>query len=337
MLNSLQILRAVAAWMVVLHHFTQIFVDLQRDSWLVIFFWNYGALGVDLFFIISGFVIYYTTAGKSVPPGHFMLHRLGRILPAYWLFTLLAALLVYAFDDLIPLTKLEPGFLLKSLLFLPAANPSGIGLYPLLTVGWTLNFEMMFYLIFCLSLFLPERYRLFGVALGIVFVQMGLSELGGSFAFYSSKLIYEFLIGIVVAVLYRAGWIERINLPLAIAMGIASLVLIAAKEYGYAYFKIGIPLIVIAAISQENHFWRLKRMSVLGDWSYSTYLCHALVLSIIYRAASAWQLNPHNALAAACIVIVLISWLSYTIIERNISALIKQKLQTRQNLAFRVS
>lgn len=337
MLNSLQTLRAIAAWMVVLHHFAQIFFNFEEGSWFVIFFANYGVLGVDLFFIISGFVIYHSTARKTVTPGHFMLHRVGRIVPAYWLFTLLTALIVYSFDGLIRLTELDPWFLLKSMFFLPAANPSGIGLYPLLTVGWTLNYEMAFYLVFCLSLFLPKHYRLVGVTLGIVCIQMGLSRLGGAFAFYSGKLMFEFLIGIAVAVMYSRGWVQRINLSLAIGMMIVSFFFIAAKEYGFAYFKIGIPLIVIAAISQEKWFQGLSFMRALGDWSYSTYLSHVLVLSIAYRVSLVWQLNPYLALSAACIVIMLVSWLSFTIVERNISALIKQKLQTRQNLAFRLS
>ncbi len=337
MLNSLQTLRAIAAWLVVLHHFAQIFFNFEEANWFVIFFANYGVLGVDLFFIISGFVIYHATARKTVTPGHFMLHRVARIVPAYWLFTLLTALLVYSFDGLIRLTELEPWFLLKSMFFLPAANPSGIGLYPLLTVGWTLNYEMVFYLVFCLSLFLPKHYRLIGITLGIVCIQMGLSRLGGAFAFYSGKLMFQFLIGIAVGVMYSRGWVQRVSLPLAIGMIIVSCLIIAAKEYGFAYFKIGISLIVIAAISQEKWFQRLRFMRALGDWSYSTYLSHVLVLSIAYRASMVWQLNPYLALSAACIVIMLVSWLSFTIVERNISALIKQKLQARQKLAFRLS
>lgn len=337
MLNSLQILRAIAAWMVVLHHFAQIFFNFEEESRFVIFFANYGVLGVDLFFIISGFVMYHATARKTVTPGHFMLHRVARIVPAYWLFTLLTALLVYSFDGLIRLAELEPLFLIKSMFFLPATNPSGIGLYPLLTVGWTLNYEMAFYLVFCLSLFLPKHYRLVGITFGIVCIQMGLPRLGGAFAFYSGKLMFEFLIGIAIGIMYSRGWVQRVSLRLAMGMMIVSFLFIAAKEYGFAYFKIGIPLIVIAAISQEKWFQRLSFMRALGDWSYSTYLSHVLVLSIAHRASLVWQVNPYLALSAACIVIMLVSWLSFTIVERNISALIKQKLQMREKLAFRLS
>jgi len=337
MLNSLQILRAIAAWIVVLHHFGQIFFNFQGGDRFIQFFSNYGMLGVDLFFIISGFVIYYTTASKSVTPSHFMLLRLARIVPAYWLFTLLTALLVYSFDNVIPLTKLELGFLLKSMFFLPAANPSGIGLYPLLTVGWTLNFEMMFYLVFSLTLFLPRRYRLLGVFLGILLVQMGLSRLGGAFSFYSSKLMFEFLIGVAVGVMYDKGWIQRINPVLALGMTSASIILILGKEYGFAYFKLGIPLVVIAAISQEKLFRQLMFTRALGDWSYSTYLCHTLVLTIVYQASILWGLHTYVALIAASAAVVLISWLSFTIVERNVSTAIKQKLQGSRTLTLRPS
>ena len=117
--------------------------------------------------------------------------------------------------------------------------------------------------------------------------------------------------------------------------GCAAIMFIATKEHDFAYFKMGIPLIVIAAISQEKRFQRFRLVGSLGDWSYSTYLCHAIVLSIAYRATLVWQWDPYFSLGAACLAIVLISWLSFTIVERNISLLIKQKLQTSRVLGFR--
>jgi peptidoglycan/LPS O-acetylase OafA/YrhL len=128
--------------------------------------------------------------------------------------------------------------------------------------------------------------------------------------------MFEFLIGMAVGVIYSRGWVQRVSLSLAIGMIIVSFFFIAAKEYRFAYFKIVIPLIVIAAIFQEKRFQRLSFMRALGDWSYYTYLYHVLVLSIAYRVSLVSQLNPYLALSAVCIVIMMVSWLSFTIVER---------------------
>ena len=117
MLNSIQILRALAAWLVVGHHYIQIFYSSNVSGVIPVTLHNYGALGVDLFFIISGFVIYASTSNKPITPGAFVQNRLARIAPAYWLFTLItAAVLLYA-PGSIPLTAFDSLFLLKSMFF----------------------------------------------------------------------------------------------------------------------------------------------------------------------------------------------------------------------------
>ncbi|RBH42304.1 acyltransferase, partial [Pseudomonas sp. MWU13-2860] len=94
MLISVQALRALAAWTVVCHHFMQIFFDFKARGPVGQFFIDKGAVGVDIFFVISGLVIFLSTEGKALPPARFLLYRLFRIVPAYWLYTLLMALLV---------------------------------------------------------------------------------------------------------------------------------------------------------------------------------------------------------------------------------------------------
>ncbi len=99
MLYSLQALRAFAAWVVVCHHFMQIFFDFHATGPVGQLLTDRGAVGVDIFFVISGLVIYLSTCDKPVEPRQFLLNRVLRIVPAYWFYTALMALLLLAFSQ----------------------------------------------------------------------------------------------------------------------------------------------------------------------------------------------------------------------------------------------
>jgi exopolysaccharide production protein ExoZ len=126
-LKSIQILRAAAALGVLLDH---------AGRWLdVAPIVDIGAAGVDLFFVISGFIMVYTSErlfGQTGAPQRFLARRIIRIVPLYWTLTAFAALVLFGFG---PNT-------LGSYLFIPTHRG------PILTVGWTLNYEMMFYSLF---------------------------------------------------------------------------------------------------------------------------------------------------------------------------------------------
>ena len=337
MLNSIQLLRAIAAWMVVFYHVMQIYFGLNGDGWFSVFFSKYGSIGVDIFFVISGFVIYNSTYGKNISPTHFMMNRLIRIVPAYWIYTLLTALLVYYYKGLIPFTQLGRGFLVDSLLFIPSMNPSGIGLYPLLTVGWSLNYEMAFYLVFSLALVASERYRLLAICGGIVILQAGLPKLSNEFAFYSENFVYEFLCGVLVCVLHNKGWLKKINFPLAVMIFCIAIAVMTTKEglppHGWLHtgnylYTIGIPCAVIVAVvlSQETYIPNLNLLVQMGNWSYATYLSHVIVLSAAYRTTQIWQISPFVSISAACMAILAISYLSFVFIESRASLYLKNKL-----------
>lgn len=96
MLYSLQALRAFAAWVVVCHHFMQIFFDFHATGPIGQLLTDRGAVGVDIFFVISGLVIYLSTRDKTIEPRQFLLNRVLRIVPAYWFYTALMAALLLA-------------------------------------------------------------------------------------------------------------------------------------------------------------------------------------------------------------------------------------------------
>jgi exopolysaccharide production protein ExoZ len=120
-----------------------------------------GAAGVDLFFIISGFIIVYASEplfGKPAGPQVFFLRRLIRIAPLYWTVTAFFIVLFLAspngFAATIAASNTSIGAIIASFMFLPFARPDGT-MFPLHSVGWTLNYEVFFYVIFEALLFYP--------------------------------------------------------------------------------------------------------------------------------------------------------------------------------------
>jgi exopolysaccharide production protein ExoZ len=145
-LNSIQYLRAVAAVMVPYHHararLPGIYEVLPNPL---------GGAGVDLFFVISGFIMVITTAGRGSRPGDFMLRRIARIVPSYWFYTTALALFIVAMPGVLNLSVTLPHYL-ESIFFVPHVSRDNQlsfctgerSLQPLLQPGWTLNFEMFF-------------------------------------------------------------------------------------------------------------------------------------------------------------------------------------------------
>lgn len=328
MLISLQALRAVAAWLVVCHHVMQVFFDFKADSPIGQFFVHKGAIGVDIFFVISGFVIYLSTAGKDIQAGRFLLNRIMRIVPAYWLYSLLMAAIILYAQQLTPGQTFELRHLILSLLFIPAENPGGYGLYPTLNVGWTLNYEMFFYLVIALSLVGPQRLRPLLIAVTLALVSTLLAHQEWLSGFYRNSIVYEFLFGVAIGIAYRRGWIGQGTwLPLLILA--ASMALVLHLDASSRLLNWGVPsaFIVIACISLEPWFARVKPLKMLGDCSYSVYLVHVIVLYTGWYLYERFGLDEYWVIAACMPTILLISWASYQLIERRLFFRIRRWLE----------
>ena len=336
MLSSIQILRAMAAWAVVFHHYMQIFHGFESSNFLARFFSEYGLLGVDLFFIISGFVIYNSVSGNNVSPASFAIQRVARIAPAYWIFTSVIAVLAANFENLIPRTEFEIEHFAKSLFFIPAYSPTGIGLLPTLSVGWTLNYEMLFYGVFGISLFFPKKALPPVLCILVATIQIVASHSDGAFSFYGRPLIYDFLIGIVVSMAFRSGLVEKITPVMAITLIFTSLYVMAISgAISHSPIKAGIPLAVIfaATISQERFLKGLRFLTHLGNWSYSTYLVHIIVICIILKAFSTYNLYEPIALFLTIAFTLILSWVSYRFLEKPVSLLFKRPTNTSSRLS----
>ncbi|MFF7706743.1 acyltransferase family protein [Pseudomonas sp. NPDC007930] len=320
MLISIQALRALAAWTVVCHHFMQIFFDFHPQGPIGEFFSTRGQVGVDLFFVISGLVIYLSTHDKPQPPRRFLLNRALRIVPAYWFYTALMGLLLISAGAYMPHGEVSwPTFLL-SLLFIPAENPGGYGLYPTLNVGWTLNYEMFFYLVFSLVFLVPRRFRPLLVA-GVLFVIVeGVTHWGGLSRFYANNIVYEFVLGIGLGVAWRRGWV-RSGRYWPLALIVLGAVTIYRLEPNNRLLDWGLPcaLIVLGCLALEPWFQHSRWLKALGDRSYSVYLVHLLVLYAGYFMTQQWGVGPYWVFFGFCVpAIACVSWLSYELLEKRL-------------------
>jgi exopolysaccharide production protein ExoZ len=317
-LFSVQYLRAVAALMVAYLHLLEQAPDHYR---LVLFpetVLAYGRLkaGVDIFFVISGFIMLVTS--RKMSPRQFAVRRIIRIVPMYWLITLSFAAMVWIQPVFFPRTVQNLEYLVKSLLFIPFVNAGYDGnTLPLLAPGWTLNFEMYFYAIFAIILFAKPRYRL--LLNGLVFIGLLLTreftDLSNNtvIAFYTRPQIFEFWCGMLIgeAYLKRILQIRPSLCFAAVAIGFLALlfnwhvvspITDPWSDTTLAYL-IPAALIVLGTVAYESTVRsdKPKRLlTLLGDASYSIYLCHPLLLGAV-RAFWRWLFGSAEGEAMAFI------------------------------------
>ncbi len=180
-LDEIQVLRAIAVIFVFFEHIAAI---------------NHGAFGVDIFFVISGFVIVYSTVSDAK---HFLLKRVLKIVPLYWGTTLCIFVFVTIFPSLFRSTIVSVDFLFKSLIFIPFEIEPGI-VQPILRIGWTLNYELFFYIIFFLAMKISYQYRgLIACSALILLVFLGnlLHFNSVVLRFYTNPILLEFVYGMI--------------------------------------------------------------------------------------------------------------------------------------------
>ena len=294
-LSSLQALRGLAALAVVLHHVLRaVTINLPANFGLAPspllshpILVDLGAMGVDLFFVLSGFLMIYISLpyqqGKK-STGDFLVNRLIRVWPLYAVVTIGVCCLIYytkpdggADFDLAPLRML-------SVFFVPSFNQTGL-LQPILGVGWTLNYEVFFYLVFAAAILIQKKRLLAsstilvagGYAIGAL-LPPG-SVLG---AFLFNSVILEFLLGAAIASAYLKGMLAARHAYLWLAAGLIALALFAPipVDEGFRLVTRGVPaaaLFTFVLLSESKIRWP-RALIVLGDASYSIYLVHVPVL-----------------------------------------------------------
>ena len=321
---TIQYLRAVAASLVVLHH-----------ALASLFVTTIGLFGVDLFFVISGYVMWMTTAGSRRSPLSFWTARIVRIVPLYWLFTTLYIAVGLLVPSALPHAAFDPLFVAKSYLFVPAVHPTLGVVAPVYTLGWTLNYEMFFYFLFGLGLFMPWRIVRFAVlaAVFLALVTIGRWAPGGAIAVtYTDPILLEFLAGIVLAML--SPWLMRQITALGwllILAGVAWLVAVMAADLPWTRaLASGVPAAAIVAGALVLEPLARKAPSrlglLLGDASYSIYLAHPFGQRVWLLACQYVKLDLAATSVAALYVVAAIvvgiasGVVSHLLVERPLLA-----------------
>jgi len=336
-LLGIQLLRAVAATAVVVTHVQW---DLMKHLALPDALppqLGIGNAGVDLFFVISGFVMVYSSEGlfrRSGAAREFLLRRIARIVPLYWLVTTI--MLVYVLLRGFGPSDASPALALTSYLFIPFARPSG-ELGPLYGVGWTLNYEMFFYALFSLALFAPRIVAVAGLIalfLALVVVQTLSGGLPLPFGFWFDPLILEFGFGMLLALVFRTGF--RLPLPavaILLLMAIAGFAATSTSQFGLPrWLAWGVPsTLAVAALSLSSSPLRLAGIARLGDASYALYLIHPMVIAAARVAAQrgylSWAEMPWLALAGIVIGSIVLSVIVHERIERPMTASCRRALR----------
>ncbi|WP_244785375.1 acyltransferase family protein [Cupriavidus pauculus] len=366
MITNLQLLRALAALAVVFCHTGFFRIDGSSTDFL----------GVCVFFVISGFIMTHVSRSSV---DQFMTKRLVRIVPLYWLCTLVYLMWgnlgfsnpLYTFPlfakwaasdpvQLLVWIKQNYGLgdrdaairLIKSLLFIPYAKANGEMLFPVLGVGWSLNLEMFFYVLFGAALRISQRHGPLLVVTaitGINGIAFFVNPKNTVLAFYAHPYTWCFVLGIGCFYVWRGlagSTVVRHRATLLLGTALFVVIFLAlnvtfklADEpslplrvlgFGLAGIVVMLGLLLHSAgIRVRSHF-----VILLGNASYSLYLCHSFVMDTMRTLAQRWPwLDSQTKVSGMLVAIVLsiaLALLVYRYVEMPLLALLRRWLKRRQ-------
>lgn len=283
---TVQYLRAVAAGLVVLHH------AFSVPALAPYYGKPFGIFGVDLFFVISGFIMWTTTADRDRGPLKFWSARIIRVIPLYWIFTSLYIFAAILIPSSLFNAALDLEHILKSYFFIPAEHPRLGNILPVYTLGWTLNYEMFFYLVFGIGLFIPTRAIRLAAVLGGLTLLVAIGALVAPSqavaSTYTNPLLLEFAAGILIGRLAPRLGAAPPGLGWAVMAGAVAWLVIAYSGAGVPSEVVahGVPASAMLAgaliLERAARKRPLKLALFLGDASYSLYLSHPFAQRLWY-------------------------------------------------------
>jgi exopolysaccharide production protein ExoZ len=325
-ISNLQILRGLAALGVVFYH-----TDFRLPG-----DWHTEFFGVSTFFVISGFIMCFITRdpdGGDATARSFMIRRLIRIVPLYWLCTLALVLWNRGFLHDMP-------HVLKSLIFYPSET-FPVLTFPVLGVGWTLNFEIYFYVVFALAILISRNLAPL-IAAGIIYAVIKANDLGVDnwlIKFYSHSYIHFFLFGIVLFYVWHFYRTYR-SKPLIVACALAVVVIYGSEFiqpqqsfYSQTYVDFPVALVaaaIFAASAGADITWR--PLVLLGDASYAIYLTHTFTLETFRRMMPIWKESLWSTLLVM-VIATTVGILVHLFVERPMLRFIRNGFRVRRVLA----
>ncbi|MCY0094625.1 acyltransferase family protein [Hoeflea ulvae] len=286
-LLSVQYLRAAAALVVMFFHVSVLTqetwgLDPERVD-------HVGAAGVDLFFVISGFIMAMIVARQGAFDGKdFWIRRIARIVPAYWVITFFVFALAALLPSLFQTTTAELLHLLLSLSFLAVDSGDG-STVPMLGVGWTLNYEMFFYAIVALTAGLFADRRLLGtsgVIIALVLAGVLIDPANPTLAFYTNPILLEFVFGVFVFRIWLRARSRKVGLAPLVVLVAGVLLLVWQWErplVDWRPYYWGLPATAVLYGALQVVTFKSAFLARLGDWSYALYLTHVFVVTFYIK------------------------------------------------------
>ena len=328
-LRSVQYLRAAAALSVVAYHATQWGGSL----------FDVGRAGVDVFFVVSGVIMWKVTGRAEGGPARFIWRRFTRVAPFYWLVTLILTGVALVWPDFLDNVHPATGHVLLSLAFIPHMDPKGLP-FPLYGPGWSLNYEAFFYLLFSAALLAPRKRQAIIVCGALAAtVAAGFLLADPIYQLGANPMLLQFAAGVAIANLSEIKMLPgRAGGWGLLAVGFAAFALPALfgvfSEF-WRPFLWGIPaaLCVAGAMAIEGDGgppdWPI--MIALGDASYAVYLVHEPAQALIAHSlgwSQPWLFRPIAVLAAIAAGLACHRW-----IERPMTAWLRSVQPFRRRLA----
>lgn len=328
-LSSIQILRGVAAFLVVIAHVIEHPLTQIPNAVFVT-----GRFGVEIFFVISGFIIMYVTPDGPFAPFGFAARRILRIVPLYWACTVAVFALAIVAPSAFKQTTADWNYLLHSLAFVPMPRPGSLDDWrPLLKLGWSLQYEMFFYLLIALLFWCHSRMQravvVTALLVPLVLASLVVEPRADLVAHYANVNHMGFIVGVWLAVAHRAGVFDRIRAGAFAPAAAVATVAVAATAVLYGetmpeilgivdHTPMTIAAAAIVATGLYAEAWSRGRNAVLervGDWSYSLYLTHMFVVGAAWSVAGKLHLASPIALVglgigtvAVSLVVAAVSW-----------------------------
>ena len=341
-LDSIQILRAVAALAVMFAHLwpTLAFYGVKDAIPNFIF----GASGVDLFFVISGFIMVYTSEtmfGVNGASRGFLGRRLLRIVPLYWAMTTAILIMLFKLRGQLP----DSSLILGSYLFIPVVH-NGWQSEPILGVGWTLNHEMFFYACFAVAIMLPRRLAVLALSVAL----FAFTNAGSYFGFmmhaplsvWAASFVCEFCFGMWIAAAYREG--VRIPVVASVAVSAVGLALmiythieaftVISRVMGWG----GGAALVVAGIVLADTTRKVPRvfrpLIILGEASFALYLIHSMTPNAFLVIGVPQIIHPQSHPLIYCEMLVAVSIAAALVLTRC-EDWMRRRILTNWQITFR--
>lgn len=357
-LTQVQVLRALAATSVALRHAQHDAASLELEAGRTFQAWNPipWSAGVDVFFVISGLIMVHTSRQLFAKTGGarlFLSRRLARIVPLYWAVTTLYLAVALLAPSFLNQDYINFRFVIESYFFIPAARPDGV-VQPVYELGWTLNYEMLFYVLFTAAILLPMRWAvtvLLTALVGMVLAGRLAAPLREPFAFWTNPIILEFAFGVTIGIMCASGLRPSGFIRACVAAtGLAALMLAAA----FPDISIGLSRPVVYGIPASLIVWsaalapaELRHESLaarwgagVGDASYALYLLHPFVIRatriFFWRTGLILVLGPWAFIASALVITFGVALITYRMFEKPLTRRARRLLgagsSTRQQL-----